>query len=36
MMSNNLPAPADFVLVAFMPAPRDLEIAWVLGWYRIP
>jgi hypothetical protein len=23
-------------LVAIMPAPRDLEIARVLGWYRIP
>ncbi len=35
-MTSNLPAPADLVLVAFMPAPRDLEIARVLGWYRIP
>ena len=31
-----LPAPTDLVLVAFMPSPRDLEIARVLGWYRIP
>lgn len=26
----------DLVLVAIMPGPRDLEIARVLGWYRIP
>lgn len=26
----------DLVLVAIMPSPRDLEIARVLGWYRIP
>jgi len=31
-----LPAPNDLVLVAFLPLPRDLEIARVLGWYRIP
>jgi hypothetical protein len=28
--------PNDLVLVAFLPSPRDLEIARVLGWYRIP
>ncbi|MDH5605664.1 MAG: hypothetical protein OEY93_02140 [Anaerolineae bacterium] len=28
--------PTDMVLVAFLPSPRDLEIARVLGWYRIP
>jgi hypothetical protein len=28
--------PDDLILVAVMPAPRDLEIARVLGWYRIP
>jgi hypothetical protein len=28
--------PDDLVLVAVMPEPRDLEIARVLGWYRIP
>jgi hypothetical protein len=29
--------PADaLVLVAYVPAPRDLEIARLLGWYRIP
>jgi len=26
----------DLVLVAILPKPRDLEIARVLGWYRIP
>jgi hypothetical protein len=26
----------DLILVALMPSPRDLEIARVLGWYRIP
>ena len=31
-----LPAPNSLILVAFMPSPRDLEIARVLGWYRIP
>lgn len=31
-----LPAPSDLVLVAFLPSPKDLEIARVLGWYRIP
>ncbi len=28
--------PSDLVLVALMPSRRDLEIARVLGWYRIP
>jgi hypothetical protein len=28
--------PASLVLVALVPAPRDLEIARLLGWYRIP
>jgi len=26
----------DLVLVALCPSPRDLEIARLLGWYRIP
>src|SRR5215213_5256136 len=26
----------DLVLVVFLPTPRDLEIARLLGWYRIP
>lgn len=28
--------PTDLVLVCILPAPRDLEIARLLGWYRIP
>ncbi len=28
--------PSDLVLVAVLKAPRDFEIARVLGWYRIP
>jgi hypothetical protein len=28
--------PTSLILVAFLPAPRDLEIARLLGWYRIP
>ncbi len=28
--------PEDIVLVAILPSRRDLEIARVLGWYRIP
>ena len=31
-----LPAPTDLILVAFLPSPRDLDIARTLGWYRIP
>src|SRR5215207_3652905 len=26
----------DLVLVVFLPTPRDMEIARLLGWYRIP
>lgn len=33
---TNVPSPNDLVLVCIMPQPRDLEIARVLGWYRIP
>jgi hypothetical protein len=33
---NHLPYPKDLILVAYIPNPRDLEIARVLGWYRIP
>jgi hypothetical protein len=29
-------APASLVLVCLLPEPRDLEIARLLGWYRIP
>jgi len=28
--------PVSLALVCLMPAPRDLEIARLLGWYRIP
>ncbi len=28
--------PTALILVAYLPAPRDLEIARLLGWYRIP
>lgn len=31
-----LPSPSSLILVAVMTAPRDLEIARLLGWYRIP
>ncbi len=33
---SHLPAPSDLVLVAYIPSPQDLEIARLLGWYRIP
>jgi hypothetical protein len=33
---SDLPSPTDLVLVAFMPHPRDMEIARLLGWYRVP
>lgn len=33
-MSKTLDS-SDLVLVAFMPNPQDMEIARVLGWYRI-
>ncbi len=29
-------SPTDLILVAVLPRPRDLEIARLLGWYRIP
>ena len=29
-------SPTSLVLVCLMPTPRDLEIARLLGWYRIP
>ena len=28
--------PTSLILVCFVPSPRDLEIARLLGWYRIP
>jgi hypothetical protein len=33
---KNVPSQNDLVLVCLLPQPRDLEIARVLGWYRIP
>lgn len=33
---NKLPSSSALMLVAIMPSPRDMEIARVLGWYRIP
>ncbi len=33
---DSLPPSTALLLVAVMPSPRDLEIARVLGWYRIP
>ena len=32
----DLVSPTSFILVAVMNNPRDLEIARLLGWYRIP
>jgi hypothetical protein len=31
-----LPSSLSLILVSIIPTPRDLEIARVLGWYRIP
>jgi hypothetical protein len=28
--------PTDLILVCLLPSPRDLELARLLGWYRIP
>ena len=33
---QTLPNHEDLVLVVFTPTPKDMEIARVLGWYRIP
>jgi hypothetical protein len=35
-MTTQLPSPSDLILVAYLPGPRDLEIARLLGWYRVP
>lgn len=35
-MNTTLPLPTDLILVAILPHPRDLEIARLLGWYRVP
>ncbi|MBI4761915.1 MAG: hypothetical protein ACOYYF_15470 [Chloroflexota bacterium] len=29
-------SPSSLILVCLLPSPRDLEIARLLGWYRIP
>ena len=29
-------SPTDLILVSIIPSPRDMEIARLLGWYRIP
>ncbi len=29
-------SPTDLILVCVLPSPRDMEIARLLGWYRIP
>lgn len=34
-MLSKLPSPTDLILIAIMPEPRDMEIARLLGWYRI-
>jgi hypothetical protein len=31
-----MPKPTDLILVCLLPTQRDLEIARLLGWYRIP
>jgi hypothetical protein len=33
---TSAPLSHSLILVAVMPSPRDMEIARVLGWYRIP
>lgn len=33
---NVFPPDSSYILVVFVPQPRDLEIARLLGWYRIP
>ena len=35
-MTAKLPKSTDLIMVAYMPSPRDMEIARLLGWYRIP
>jgi hypothetical protein len=35
-MTSTYPPDSALILVAVIPEPRDLEIARVLGWYRIP
>ena len=33
---NPYPPATALILVALVPNPRDMEIAGLLGWYRIP
>lgn len=35
-INTSLPPPYSLILVGVIPEPRDLEIARLLGWYRIP
>jgi hypothetical protein len=35
-MKDDLPSSTSLILVAVLTKPRDLEIARLLGWYRIP
>ena len=35
-MNNSFLSPSALILVAIIPTPEDLQIARVLGWYRIP
>jgi hypothetical protein len=35
-MVDKFPSPTSLILVAVMNDPRDLEIARLLGWYRVP
>lgn len=35
-LEQSVPSDQSLVLVAVMPSPRDMEIARLLGWYRIP
>jgi hypothetical protein len=36
MPKESMITPTDLILVCVLPGPRDLEIARLLGWYRIP
>jgi len=35
-MSSSYLSPSALILVAIIPSPEDLQVARVLGWYRIP
>jgi len=35
-MSNSYLSPMALILVAIIPSPDDLQLARILGWYRIP